>query len=212
MESPSCVCLNRKMWYLFTGIISNMKVEGNQLIWVRFNFSSSLYLPTSLGTFPGSCSKEQEPLSTTSTISFVRSGDKILIFLCSSLLQQIFYQWPVARSHCRPGNIPWSSLLLVAEEEMRGRSKCCVWCPRSPEKAIWQDHLSEKGSCSDKLDVTSVLASASLMAFCSSSAWLRGPGAAYWIQPGINHFQRMKWGKSKNREFRNGTSTARNFL
>ena len=80
---------------------------------------------------------------------------------------------------------------------MRGRSKCCVWCPRSPEKAIWQDHLSEKGSCSDKLDVTSVLASASLMAFCSSSAWLRGPGAAYWIQPGINHFQRMKWGKVK---------------
>ena len=126
----------------------------------------------------------------------MRSGDKILIFLCSSLLQQIFYQWPVARSHCRPGNIPWSILLLVAEEEKRGRSKYCVWCPRSPEKAIWQDHLSEKGSCSDKLDVTSVLASASLMAFCSSSAWLRGPGAAYWIQPGINHYQRMEWGKS----------------
>ena len=65
-----------------------MKVEGNQPIWVRFNFSSSLYLPTSLGTFPGRCSKEQEPLSTTSTISFVRSGDKILISLCSSLFSK----------------------------------------------------------------------------------------------------------------------------
>ena len=103
------------------------------------------YLPTSLGTFPGSWSRGQDPLSTTSTVSFARSEEGNLQKRCCRKSYFSFpHQWQVGHSHWSPASTLWWHQLHLAGEGRQVHSKCCALCQLTPGTkrfTQWQQSL-----------------------------------------------------------------------